>query len=88
MSSLPSPDGATDVIVLVRGIDVANKEIAEVQLLLGRLRGAKERRDSLQRALRKQLEDMDCDSIGNYGWDARFGWLLGEVVRQMTDGAS
>ena len=82
MSSLPSPAGATEIIVLIREIEEANRDIAEATRYVRTLRDSKELLGQLKRELRKKLEAMDCESAGNYGWDARFGWLLGEVIRQ------
>lgn len=87
MSRKPYPEGATKLIRLARRIGELETQVPELckhAIMAMQVRDAAEKKLSeLKNEFREHLDSMDCDSTGNFGWEGRVGWLLGEVVRQI-----
>jgi hypothetical protein len=93
MSSRPSPAGAAKAIELIDQVAALNDEEARLQRTIDavqphveRLQKVRVERAGCARQLGEHLRSMDVDSPGNCGWEGRFAWLLGEVLRQARGG--
>lgn len=42
---------------------------------------AEEREAELGKEIRRLLDSMDCNTVGNYGGEGRIGWLFREMLR-------
>lgn len=87
MGGKPYPDGVKKVIELLDRVAAAECELPEVLSLIER---SKVRAEDLrtERAVawdeyRKLMRDMDVSSEGNHGFEARAGWFLTEIRRQI-----
>lgn len=86
MSRGPYPEGVTKIIDLtlrVGELKIKGDALAAtLKTDENNLRSINEERQEKQRELKELLGSMDVESTGNYGWEARFGWLIAEVIRQ------
>jgi hypothetical protein len=82
MSSKPHPAGAAEVLKIVRRVNAINEELPALIAASERLKKLQTERDELGAEVQRQLESMDCDTPGNFGWSSRLAWLLHEIVRQ------
>ena len=80
MSSLPSPSGASDLVTLLYAMEQQIKEVHELECAAKKLPVSQQKLREQKSELRKMLENMDCNSMGNAGWDNRIGWLMRAVM--------
>lgn len=93
MSGKPSPMGAKELLAMMEKVDPMLHEVEEAKKQVAALRGAEERLEKATialtettRAIGKALEDMDCSSVGNWGFEGRMGWLMLELRRRIVAG--
>lgn len=84
MSGKPHPEGVTLAISIASEMNTLAPEIHRLREEVTKLAGLEDRYARLNAQLQKHLETMDLDTRGNFGWQARFGWFIGELVRQMS----
>lgn len=91
MSSKPSSGGVKELVL-------ATEELAEVEAslrvtvperdrLVAEVASLESRRAAASERLQSLLRAMDVEATGNFGWEGRFGWLLGEFRRQLLSRA-
>ncbi len=85
MSSKPDADGVDNLRRLL-------SERMELVEEITAIRSAAERLEELELKYRivsnnviEQLEEMDCKSNGNTGWEGRITWMLTELMRQSIE---
>jgi hypothetical protein len=87
VSGQPHPEGVTEIIAILRNADVLESEQNDlrpkIEAMSARLKEVTEQLVSERRRLRPLLESMDLSSLGNFGWESRFGWFLAEMRRQV-----
>lgn len=89
MSRSLSPNG----VVRLRELAMRHRSLHDelqtlserIKLMVKRSNEASDQYKDAHRQLIAQLEGMDCKSNGNYGWDERIAWMLGELVAQSPD---
>ena len=88
MSGKPSPEGAQKLLELLECREKLLAEVAAAQAKVNALSEATARlgeaRDTLgatTREIGRLLDSMDCSSVGNFGFEGRMGWLMGEMRR-------
>lgn len=86
MSSKPSVSGVADLLKAAQDLRIAETHIARESAQLVALRASLEKhqadRVAAASAITKQLAAMDCASDGNFGWEGRIVYMLGELVDQ------
>lgn len=92
MSGRPYPEGVAEVIENLETIAKLESEIEEleprVRADVARLKVVRDALAETMRLVESRLEKMDVTRTGNFGWPGRFGWLLGEFMRQIKGRAS
>lgn len=87
MSSKPHPEGVREVIGILTDLEDAQRELKRLEperdRLVKQVDELRTRAADLGATLGKKLSGMDVDSPGNWGWEGRFGWFLGEFRRQL-----
>lgn len=89
MSSLPTKEG----VARLREFIVEHRKLRDEERSLLELINQKSRRlkdvvdlaGIAKSAVVKQLEEMDCESNGNFGWKERIVYMLGELEKQASD---
>jgi hypothetical protein len=87
MSSLPHPEGVTEVVKLLSEVDALEAEAEELRPMVLRLKKVEEQAETLRRRLPELLRSMDLEALGHFGWERRMGWFLAEMRRQLLGGA-
>jgi hypothetical protein len=85
MSSKPTPQGVAKTITILKSIHELHAECERLAPIALRLRAAREELSKLKMMLEDQLRSMDVEETGNAGWESRFGWFLGEFLRQAVE---
>ena len=89
MSSLPSQEGVKVLreaaAEFARRGDEAERLHAQIKALTERLDHVLEVKNAAHRNIIEQLKKMDCASNGNYGWEGRIAWMLGEMAVQAEE---
>ena len=85
MSGKPYPEGVKRAVQLIDEIEELRRTINHLEPLVAELHTAHEKFAQASKALQKLLADMDLESKGNYGFEARMGWFLFEMRRQMIE---
>lgn len=92
MSGKPSPDGVQELVLALEelaDVDQAlSANVPERDRLVAEVTRLGEKRQGLATRMKGLLSEMDADSPGNFGWEGRFGWLLGEFRRQVLSRAA
>ena len=87
MSGKPHREGAFEIIRAARRLGELAVRIPhlrrEADAAKQALDDATTEQTHIKRTLAELLNSMDCSSTGNFGWEGRVGWLLGEVIRQL-----
>lgn len=85
MSSLPSKDGVSDLRDLLRRQRHILIELDTASKAAARLESLRDEASSTHREIVKSLENMDCASSGNAGWERRIIWMLDELDKQSSN---
>lgn len=85
MSGRPNTDGARALLAAVTEAETIAWELPRLQAqhgaLAAKIKERSERHAELRQEIVRLLDKMDCDGIGNHGWEARFTALLSEMLR-------
>lgn len=86
MSSKPSPLGVRElkaVVAKCARLEVEYEELGDrITADTTRYKAVERELAESKRDIIKKVEGMDCASNGNWGWEARFSWMLMEFERQ------
>src|SRR5687767_11897767 len=80
MSSKPSPDGVAklrELATLKRNLE---NEMESLRPTIKRWNEIPNQIKAADKEIIKQLENMDCRSSGNFGYEGRVLWMLAELV--------
>lgn len=86
MSGKPSASGVAETIVMLDKLASLDREIHEIERQLPRLGAARDERKAVFQMLANHVGAMDVSASGNYGWDDRMIWFLGQLLRQARSG--
>lgn len=85
MSGRPNTEGARALLAAVTEAETIARELPDLQdqrrTLDAEIKARAERHAELRKEIGRLLDEMDCDGIGNHGWEARFTALFCEMLR-------
>lgn len=85
MSGWPSTEGARALLAAITEAERIGRELPDLQeqrlTLDAEIKARADRHAELRQEIGRLLDKMDCDGIGNHGWEARFTALLSEMLR-------
>jgi hypothetical protein len=91
MSRLPYPKGVTEIVnsiermaTIQARLEVIRVELALMNNLTKEYNHLEDEKAELSKSVVTKMEKMDVESPGNFGWERRFGWFLGEFYRQVS----
>ena len=92
MSSKPSPSGVAALRAHIHRmrqfgaeVDELDAEISVLEDKKKRRREAAEKYAEASRMVIKSLDEMDCASAGNFGWENRMVWMLDQLDKQASE---
>jgi hypothetical protein len=85
VSSKPSLEGVQRLRELLKERRGLSAEVIDLRQKTARLKDAEAELSKNFHAIVEILKNMDAQSTGNFGWEARLVWLLGELDRQAME---
>lgn len=82
MSGIPSKEGVTELLKILRSIEQMEAEMEELRPKAVRLRTLETEKANAASTVAKMLSAMDVAATGNYGFESRMAWFVAEVARQ------
>lgn len=84
MSSKPSVEGVAELRKLILRRREILDEVADLQAKVKRIKDLEHEHSAVYQAILDMLENMDCKSTGNAGWEGRFFWMLDQLELQAS----
>lgn len=83
MSGQPDVEGAQRIAELLgrqealsAEVAAASEQVLALRAAQARLKAAEDAYHATLKEIGRLLEEMDCSSVGNWGFEGRMGWLL------------
>lgn len=88
MSNKPSVESVAALRSLLKRRNEIYDEMMALRAKIAQLEVLERDYVDLSREVMDALENMDCKTSGNTGWEARILWLLGQLERQASTWSS